>query len=146
MREFELSEEESSASSGLRELLAVHKTLESDPGQFSEFSGGIVYWQTDSKNCYSYLTKGSRLPAVQKLVMDIKHRERKLDIKIVPVWTPRSQARIVEADLGSKLSSSTDEWCVDRRDLAEVFCNFGRKMRERICKHFALEVQPDQAA
>ncbi len=68
-----------------------------------------MYWQTDSKNRYSYLTKGSRLPAVQKLVMDIKHRERKLDIKIVPVWTPRSQARIVAADLGSKLSSSTDE-------------------------------------
>jgi hypothetical protein len=122
VREFEFSDEESSASSGLRELLAVHKTLESDPGQFKEFSGGIVYWQTDSKNCYSYLTKGSRLPAVQKLVMDIKHRERRLDIKIVPVWTPRSQARIVEADLGSKLSSSTDEWCIDRSDLAEVFC------------------------
>jgi hypothetical protein len=34
--------------------------LESDPGQFKEFSGGIVYWQTDSKNCYSYLTKGSK--------------------------------------------------------------------------------------
>jgi hypothetical protein len=45
-----------------------------------------------------------------------------IDIKIVPVWTPRSQARIVAADLGSKLSSSTDEWCIDRRDLAEVFC------------------------
>ena len=41
--------------------------------------------------------------------------------KVVPVWTPRSQDRIVEADLGSKLSMSTDEWCVDRRDLANVF-------------------------
>ena len=41
--------------------------------------------------------------------------------KVVPVWTPRSQERIVEADLGSKLSMSTDEWCVDRRDLANVF-------------------------
>jgi hypothetical protein len=44
-----------------------------------------------------------------------------LDSTIVPVWTPRTQARIVTADLGSKLSSSTDEWCIDREDLANVF-------------------------
>jgi hypothetical protein len=47
--------------------------------------------------------------------------ERTLDITIVPVRTPRTQARIVTADLGSKLSSSTNEWCIDREDLANVF-------------------------
>jgi hypothetical protein len=121
VKEFEFTETESSASSGYRELLAVQKTLESDPGQFAEFSGGVVYWQTDSKNCYSFLSRGSRVTDVQSLVMDIKHRERKLDIKIIPVWTPRSHERIVLADLGSKMSSSTDEWCIDREDLSTVF-------------------------
>jgi len=121
VREFELSDTEKKESSGYRELLAVRKALEDDPAQFTEFAGGVIYWQTDSKNCYSFLTKGSRIPKIQDLVMDIKHRERKLDVRIVPVWTPRSQARIVEADLGSKLNSSTDEWCIDRQDLAEVF-------------------------
>jgi hypothetical protein len=121
VREFELSDTEKKESSGFRELCAVRKALEEDPAQFKEFAGGVIYWQTDSKNCYSFLTKGSRIPKIQDLVMDIKLRERRLDVKIVPVWTPRSQARIVEADLGSKLNSSTDEWCIDRQDLAEVF-------------------------
>jgi hypothetical protein len=121
VREFELSDTEKKESSGYRELCAVRKALEEDPAQFKEFAGGVIYWQTDSKNCYSFLTKGSRIPKIQDLVMDIKLRERRLDVRIVPVWTPRSQARIVEADLGSKLNSSTDEWCIDRQDLAEVF-------------------------
>jgi hypothetical protein len=121
VKDFEFSDSEKSASSGFRELLAVKKTLEAEPEQFREHAGGVVFWQTDSKNCYSFLTKGSRIPEVQDVVFDIKRRERNLDIKVVPVWTPRSQERIVEADLGSKLSTSTDEWCVDRRDLANVF-------------------------
>ena len=58
---------------------------------------------------------------IQQIVADIKWRERKLDIKIVPVWTPRTHARIVEADLGSKMAASTDEWCIDREDLCKVF-------------------------
>jgi hypothetical protein len=119
--EFELSDTEKKESSGFRELCAVRKALEEDPAQFKEFAGRVIYWQTDSKNCYSFLTKGSRIPKIQELVMDIKLRERCLDVRIVPVWTPRSQARIVEADLGSKLNSSTDEWCIDRQDLADVF-------------------------
>ena len=121
VREFHFSEEESSASSGYRELLAVHKTLQSDPASFAGHAGGLVFWKTDSKNCYSFLSKGSRLPDVQRLVVDIKCMERKLDIRLVPVWTPRSHARIVAADLGSKLNTNTDEWCIDRTDLAKVF-------------------------
>jgi hypothetical protein len=74
-----------------------------------------------AKTVIVFLTKGSRIPEVQDVVFDIKPREQNLDIKVVPVWTPRSQERIVEADLGSKLSTSTDEWCIDRRDLANVF-------------------------
>ncbi len=47
--------------------------------------------------------------------------ERKLDVNIVPVWTPRTHARIVTAYLGLKMSSSTHERCVDRDDLVKVF-------------------------
>jgi hypothetical protein len=71
--------------------------------------------------------RGSRQPEIQKIVTDIKCRERRLDIRIVPVWTPRNQARIVTADLGSKMSSSTDEWCVDREDLAKMFTDMDFK-------------------
>jgi hypothetical protein len=121
VREFELTAGERLASSGYRELLAVKKSLQEDPDQFRAHKGGTIFWQTDSKNCYGFLLRGSRQPDIQKVVMDIKCIERKLDVNIVPVWTPREHARIVTADLGSKLSSSTDEWCVDRDDLVKVF-------------------------
>jgi hypothetical protein len=121
VKDFELTDEEKTTSSGCRELLAVQKTLQDSPGQFEDHKGGTVFWQTDSKNCYSFLMRGSRKPEIQRIVMDIKSMERSLDIIIVPVRTPRTQARIVTADLGSKLSSSTDEWCIDREDLANVF-------------------------
>jgi hypothetical protein len=142
--DFEFSDKESLASSGFRELLAVQKALQAEPGQFREFKGGTIFWQTDSKNCYSFLSRGSRIPEVQRLVMDIKCRERKLDVKILPVWTPRSHPRIVQADLGSKLASSTDEWCIDREDLASVFSEMGYKpdfdcmatRKNAICKKF----------
>ncbi len=65
--------------------------------------------------------RGSRKPDIQRIVADIKCYERKLDIHIVPVWTPRSQLRIVTVDLGSKMASSTDEWCIDTEDLVTVF-------------------------
>jgi hypothetical protein len=121
VKEFEFTEEEKTTSSGCRELLAVQKTLQDSPEQFADHKGGTVYWQTDSKNCYSFLMRGSRQPEIQQIVTDIKCMERSLDIVIAPVWTPRTQARIFTADLGSKLSSSTDEWCIDREDLANVF-------------------------
>jgi hypothetical protein len=121
VKEFEFSVEERLTSSGCRELLAVQKSLQADPAQFKAHKGGTIFWQTDSKNCYGFLVRGSRQPEIQKIVTDIKCRERRLDIRIVPVWTPRTQARIVTADLGSKMSSSTDEWCVDREDLARMF-------------------------
>ncbi len=107
-----------------------------------------MYWQTDSKNCYSFLMRGSGQPEIQQIVTDIKCMERTLDITIVPVLTPRTQARIVTADLGSKLSSSTDEWCIDREDLANVFVKLKYKpevdcMATRtnaICEKFFSEI------
>jgi hypothetical protein len=51
--------------------------------------------------------------------------ERRLQIRIFPVWTPRDQPRLQWADSGSKFSRSTDEWAVHRPDLAVVFGKFG---------------------
>ncbi len=62
---------------------------------------------------------------MQEVVADIKWAERRLDVQVVPVWTPRTQSRIVLADLGSKMHTSTDEWCIDRSQLAEIFMQLG---------------------
>ncbi len=72
VREFELTAGERLASSGYRELLAVKKSLQEDPDQFRAHKGGTIFWQTDSKNCYGFLLRGSRQPDIQKVVMDIK--------------------------------------------------------------------------
>jgi hypothetical protein len=120
----EFSPEQASASSGLRELLAVRFALSRDPEQFREFRGGRIYWQTDSRNCYLFLKKGSRIPAIQSEAALIKKMERELGVTIEPVWTPRTQARIILADLGSKLSASTDEWGVHREDLSRLFAEW----------------------
>ena len=121
VREFQFSAEERDMSSGMRELLAVKKMLEEESGQFKKHRGGKVYWQTDSMNSYIFLSRGSRKPSVQEVVADIKLAERSLDVQIVPVWTPRTHSRLILADLGSKIHTSTDEWCIDRDRLAEVF-------------------------
>ncbi len=98
----------------------MKKSLQEVPEQFRERKGGTIFWQMDSKIYCGFLLRGSRHPDIQRVVMDIKCMERRLDISIVPVWAPRTHASIVTADLGLKTSSSTDEWCVDWDDLVKA--------------------------
>ena len=79
-----------------------------------------IYWQTDSRNCYSFLRRGSKFRHIQADVRQIKALEQKLGVRIVPVWTPRTHPRIVLADAGSKFHMSTDEWGIDRTDLKQI--------------------------
>ena len=124
VRDFEFSEEQRCGSSGHRELLAIKQALEADPHVFAQFRGGKVFWQTDSRNCFTFLRRGSRVPSIQQDVVKIKQMERSLQILIIPVWTTREQSRLILADLGSKFSNSTDEWSVDRQILQTVFSHF----------------------
>jgi len=124
VRDFEFSPAQACVSSGHRELLAVLLALRTDEAVFRRFAGGQVYWQTDSKNCVSFLKRGSRRPEIQSDVVRIRQLERQYGIRLVPLWTPREHGRIVLADIGSKLSHSTDEWSVDRNILSFVFDMF----------------------
>ena len=121
VRDFEFSELESNLGSGHREILAVKFALSSDPDQFRHEQPKKLYWQTDSRNCFNFLLRGSRRPKIQRDVFIIKKMEKALNVLIIPVWTPREQARLVLADLGSKFSNSTDEWAIDRSQLMQVF-------------------------
>jgi len=124
MYDYEFDEVETSLSSGHRELLATLKFLKECKENGTKFSSTIIYWQTDSKNNFIFLSRGSRQPKIQSDVVSIKVLERELGITIIPVWTPRSHSRIVLADLGSKFSSSSDEWGIDRAVLDNFFCLF----------------------
>jgi hypothetical protein len=123
IRDFEFDSEQKKCGSGHRELLAVKLALSMDAEQFQKAEATKIYWQTDSKNCFNFLTRGSRRPAIQKEVFSIKRMERKLNVLIIPVWTPREQYRLVMADMGSKFSHSTDEWSVSRTQLISLFAH-----------------------
>ena len=112
--DFEFSSAEANLSSGHRELLAIAFALDKHPDVFRDFSPGKIFWQTDSKNVFNFLRRGSRKPEIQADVVKIKKLEKNLSVKIIPVWTPREHARLQLADLGSKFSTSTDEWPVSR--------------------------------
>ena len=114
VQEFVFSTEQAGLGSGLRELLAVLYALRQDAAYFQQYKGQIVYWQTDSQNCYGFLWRGSRKVYIQDVVREIKLLENNLGITLVPVWTPRSHERIVIADIGSKFSLNSDEWSIDR--------------------------------
>lgn len=120
-REFEFDEEEKTLSSGHRELLATSKFLQHCKETGIKFNSSIVYWQTDSKNNFSFLSKGSRKSRIQQDIVKIKFLEMELGITVIPVWTPRSHSRIVLADLGSKFSQSSDEWGIARNHLDKIF-------------------------
>jgi hypothetical protein len=124
VRDFEFSAAETQLSSGHRELLAIKKALALDAEQFRKVAATKVYWQTDSKNCFNFLMRGSKKPYIQQEVFAIKRLEKELNVIIIPVWTPRDQARLIMADLGSKFSASTDEWAVDRCQLIQIFQKF----------------------
>ena len=124
VQDFEFDEYETTLSSGHRELLATLKYLEHCKKTKFQFTSPIIYWQTDSKNNFSFLTKGSRKPRIQKDIVKIKFLELEMGITIIPIWTPRSHSRIILADLGSKFSQSSDEWGVSRNRLKQIFSQF----------------------
>ena len=126
INDHEFDNSEKSTSSGHRELLAVIKTLESEQNLsfFINLNNRRLYWQTDSKNSFIFMSRGSRVPSIQKDVIKLKKLEKRLNLQIVPVWTSRNHNRIVLADLGSKFSQSTDEWGVSRDLIQQIFSSW----------------------
>ena len=114
VEEFVLEEGERALSSGHRELKAVVKTIERH-ADFLAQGARKIYWATDSKNVCAFLERGSKKADIQKDVIDIKLAERSMGIEIEPIWLPRESQQIDMADIGSKLSISTDEWSIDRK-------------------------------
>lgn len=122
--EYLFSEEEVLSSSGLRELLAVEKVLTRHSDYFRSLQNNIIFWQTDSQCCFAFLKHGSRKPHIQKIVLRIKHFEFLYKIRIIPIWCPRTNFQMQLADLGSKLSTSTDEWSIDDISIAQILKKF----------------------
>ena len=123
VNDFEFDNFEKNTSSGHRELLAVVKTLENEENEevFKNLKSRRIYWQTDSKNNFIFMSRGSKKPDIQRDVIKFKLLEKKLDLEVIPVWTSRNHERIILADLGSKFSQSSDEWGIQREILNSLF-------------------------
>ena len=124
VEEFKFDTGEKMRGSGRRELLAIHNTLIHKAGFFKN-SRKNIFWITDSKNVYFWMSKGSRHAEVQKELLSIKTKELDLGIEIIPIWQPRESLQIVWADVGSKLAKSTDEWCISMKDFKRVTRGLG---------------------
>ena len=93
------TEEESRMSSGHRELLTVRHALDKE-AVFAVLEPGkrTILWLTDSANMVTFLTKGSTKPAIQKEILEVFKKIKKLAISIIPVHVSRKDYRIQLAD------------------------------------------------
>ena len=124
VEDFVFSPSERNFSSSHRELIGLLKAMQKNPEYFRNLSNSTLYWQTDSQNAAKFVIKGSRKSKIQEDVLKIKILEREFDIFICPVWTPRSHSYIVTADIGSKLSTSSDEFSISISSLSVVLNKF----------------------
>lgn len=108
---FTLTEEEKKMSSGLRELVAVERTLEKWMATGCTYKN--IYWCTDSANAVAFLSKGSGKPHVQERIFKVAQMLSSLKLVLTPVHLLRSDERIQLADDLSKCRDS-DDWSIDR--------------------------------
>ncbi len=108
----------------MRELLALAQAITRDEPGFLSTRTQLIFWQTDTQACTWFIQHGSRNPTFQQVVFAIKCKERDFGTRVVLVWTPRLHPRLLLADARSRLSSSTDEWSVQRTDLSGIFAFF----------------------
>lgn len=72
------------------------------------------------------MKRGSRVPRIQRMILEIKNLERSYDIAIHCVWLRRSNKLIEIADQGSK-NKNTDEWSFADSDYNQLVNRFNVK-------------------
>ncbi len=149
---FVFSREERGLSSGMRELLAILKTLQLWKSERRSISSNLcIYWMTDSSNVVSFLTKGSSKIHVQSTVFEICLLLQELQISVIPVHLLRSDPRIQAADDLSKFRDS-DDWSLDDSNTQFLIDQYNLKTdvfasrANRRCDRFFSEVFEDGCA
>ncbi len=108
---FKFDDVEASASSGERELLALHKLIQL-PSMAASFKGAHIMWLTDSTNLVAFISKGSPVLSIQQKIFDIFTALTLLKCKITALHLYRSDERIQQVDHMSKVLD-TDNWSID---------------------------------
>jgi len=74
-----------------------------------------VFWPTVSQTFSGLLTRGSRLPYLQTIVLNVQ------SLSVRPLWMPHSEYQLNLENLVLQSAASTDEWSVDRISLMHIF-------------------------
>jgi uncharacterized protein involved in tolerance to divalent cations len=106
----------------IRELVTMQAVLEKEREQLSSLRGGVLVWETDSYTIVRILQKGAKNPAVQKELVRMLYSAHELGIQVEGRWCAQDRAA---QELEQKLAISTDEWGVDRAQLAKVLSSLG---------------------
>jgi len=106
---------------GVCELMALRRFLQTHEGCFPGYPANIVFWPTSSYTFVGLLSRGSRLPYLQKIVLEIKQFERELSVSVRPLWIPCTQFQLNLESIALQAAVSTDEWSVDRATLRRLF-------------------------
>jgi hypothetical protein len=152
--EYLFSPREKEYSSSYRELCAVHLAFHVYEEFFEAQRSSVILWLTDNQCVFSFLTKGSRVPIIQKMCVLIKKAEFKAGVTILPKWVRRDDINLKIADIGSKLCSSSDEYGLSHHDFCTVQERFGlvftvdcfaSKMNRRTETYFSIVPQLESA-
>ena len=83
-----------------------------------------VFWMTDNANVEKFLSKGSSKPDILHMAVGIIETAKECNLDIVPVWTRRTDPRVLKADCGTK-GFNSDDWCLPGDVLEALENRFG---------------------
>ena len=109
---FSVTEQELSSSA--REFLAVSTAVNRMRDKFTSSGLSTLYWVTDSQVLTIWLRKGSKVLAIQQMLVELFRLLHDLKIRIIPIWQPRENRLITIADQASKFRD-TDDWGITRK-------------------------------
>ena len=103
-----------------------------------------MVWMTGSRSSYKVFRHGARQEKIEAVLSNIKWLEKQKRTRIYVVWGFTEPWSGMETERSLGLSTSTDEWGVERTELQEVFKRFGvhptvdamANSRNRLCERF----------
>ena len=100
--EVEFDDIQKESSSSFRELFSIYNAIVKKTHDFKKYAGGVVIWFCDNKAVEYFLTRGSRVQPLNKMIVEIMITLYENNILIAPHWLPRTDPLIIMADRGSK--------------------------------------------
>jgi len=111
-------------------MIAIYRTLQTLQTQLK---GHKVRWFTDSANAVIIITKGSRIPDLQKIAVNMLLLCRAQNIVLWPVWLSRSANTI--ADSMSR-SPERDDWALLPSCFDDLDALWGPHTVDRFATHY----------